>query len=174
MGTMALQLPSNEVTGDNPARTPIHHHDVHHLAARINGHRPLSHLPVKRTIRPEQTLLPRNPLRIKGSRNLHTTKRTVLDESTVIARKGYSHCRKVVDHVVTHLRSAVNIRLARTEVAPLEHIVKETIHAVVIVLIVLCRIRPPLRCYRMRPSRGILKTKYLDVVPQLPKCRSSR
>ena len=72
----------------------------------------------------------------------------------------------MINDLVADFGDPVYVCLPRTEVASLDHIIKEPINVVTVVLVVLCRIDSSLGSNRVRPSGRILVTEDLDIITQ--------
>ena len=93
----------------------------------------------------------------------------------VFAREGHALRHALVDDVDADLRQAVNVGLARAEVAALHRVVKQAVDAVAIAMIILGGVDAALRGDGVRAAGGILEAEALDVVTQLAErgCRGS-
>ena len=174
---MSLHLPRHQITRNDPLRLPICHNQIKHLRPRVHFHSATRNLLRQRGIRPQQQLLPRLTTSIKRSRNLRPTKGPIRQSTTILPRKRNPLGHTLVDDIHTHLRKPMHIRLPRSEIPTLHRVIKQPMHRVPVVLIVLRRIDPTLRRNRVRTPRAVLKAKTLHFVAQLRKgrrCRSTR
>src|SRR6185295_12301869 len=125
-------------------------------------------------IRTDQELLPRLAARVERARDERAAEAAVGQRAAVLTRERDALRRALVDDVHRQLRQAVDVRLARAEVAALHGVVKEAPHAVAVVLIVLGRVDAALRRDRVRAPRAVLITEAADVVAQLGQRRGGR
>ena len=97
VGTVAFQFSGDQVAGDDPSRLSVDHHKVHHLVSRIHLHLALGDLALQCGIRAEQQLLTGLSLCIKSSAHLNATKRTVVEQTSIIAGEGDTLGHTLVD-----------------------------------------------------------------------------
>ena len=126
--------------------------------------RPCVHLPLQRLISAQQQLLARLPARIKRARNLRAAEAPVGQRAAILARERHALRHALIDDVHADLRQAINVRLARPEIAALHRVVKQPEHAVAVAVIILRGVDPALRRDAVRPARRILKAEALHVV----------
>jgi hypothetical protein len=68
----------------------------------------------------------------------------------------------------------MDVGFPRPKIPTLQRVIKQTPDTVTVVLVVLCCVNPSLRCNRMSPSRAVMKTKGVHLVPQLRQARRRR
>ena len=150
---------------------PIDHHDVEHLRAREHLDRLLGDLAAERGVGAEQELLPGLAASVKGARNLRTAEAAIGEQAAVFAGERDALRDALVDDRRTDFREPIDVGLPRAEVAALDRVVKETLHGVTVVLIVLRRVDPALRGDGVRAARRVLVAKALHLVTHLPERR---
>src|SRR5262249_29370400 len=123
----------------------------------------------QRLVCTQQKLLSCLPARIKCAGNLGATKRAIRKHAAIFARKWHTLRNALIDDVYANLRKAINICFTRAVVTAFDGVIKESINAVSIVLIILCRVNSTLRGNAMRASRTVLVTKTLYVVSKFRK-----
>ncbi len=111
---------------------------------------------------------------VESPRDLRATEAAVGEESTVLSRERYSLSDALIDDIGAHLGETVNVGFTRSEVAAFHGVVKETVDAVPIVLIILCRVDAPLGGDAMGAPGAVLKTEAVDVVAELRHCSRGR
>ena len=164
MGRIAFQLAGNQVAANDPAGMAfLVEHQIHHLATGIELHAALGDFAAQSPVSPQQQLLPGLAFGIEGTRNLRPAERTVVQITGVIAGKRHALRHALVDDIVAHFSQTIDIGLTGAVVAPLDGIVKQTVNAVAIVLIVLGGIDTPLGGNRVRPARTIGNTENLHI-----------
>ena len=114
------------------------------------------------------------PARVKRPRHLHAAKRTVFQQSSVLAGERNALRHGLIDDVNGELRQTIDIRLAGPVVATFHRVVKEAINAVAVVLVVFRGIDAALRGNRMRTARRVVEDEAFDVVTQLAEGGRSR
>lgn len=149
MGAEALDLARNEVAGDDAAGLAVLDHQIEHLVARIALHRTGGDLLVQRGIGAQEQLLARLAAGIERTRNLRAAERTVGQQTAVFAGERHALSDALVDDEVGHLGQTIDIGLAGAIVAAFDRVVEETIHRVVVVLVVLRGVDAALRSDRV-------------------------
>src|SRR5262249_43827012 len=119
-----------------------------------------------------QKLLASLPACVESSRHLSPPKRPIGKQSAIFTRKRHALRDALVDDAIADLSETIHVRFAGTKVAALDRVVKQSVNAVAIVLVILCRVEPTLGGNRMGSARRILKAKTFHVIPQLTQsCR---
>ncbi len=129
--------------------------------------RPWPTLVFERLIRAEQQLLPRLSAGVERARNLRAAEAAVIQIARIFARERHALRHALIDDVDADLRQAVDVRLARAEIAALHGVVEQAIDAVAVVVIILGRVDAALRRNAVRAAGRILETEALDVVAEL-------
>ena len=171
VGRIGADRAGDHVAHHDALRMALDHHHIEHLRAREHLHRPLRDLPVERGIRADQELLAGLPARVKRARHLRATEGPVREQSAVFARERNALRHALVDDRRAHLREPMHVCLARPEVAALDRVVKQPVHRVAVVLVILRRIDAALRRDRMRAPRRVLVAEALHRVAHLSERR---
>ena len=174
VGGIPLDLAGDEVADDDALGVPVHEDEVEHFAARVHLHLFEADLLFKRGIRAEQELLARLPARVESAADLRAAKRAVGEQPAVLAGEGDPLRHALVDNVAAHFRKAVDVRLARAEVAAFYGVVKEAVNAVAVVLVIFGGVDAALGGDGVRAAGAVLVAKALDVVPLLRQARRRR
>src|SRR6202007_2242144 len=116
--------------------------------------------------RAQQQLLSRLSPRIERARYLRAAEGAVGEQPAVFPRKRHSLRHALVDDVDAHLCQAVHVRLARTEIAAFDGVVKESIDAVAVVRIILGRVDATLRGDAVRAARAVLEAKTFYLIAE--------
>jgi hypothetical protein len=162
-----LEQAVRQVAGDDAARLAVHQHQLQHLVARVHRDLAQADLPLQRLVGAEQELLARLAARVERARDLGAAERAVGEDAAVLARERHALRDALVDDVHRLLGQAVDVRLARAEVAALHRVVEEAVHAVAVVLVVLRRVDPALGRDRVRAARAVLVAEAEHLVAQL-------
>src|ERR1044072_333780 len=157
----------HEVSGHNASNLAIDDNEIEHLGPRIHPDRSAVYLALKSLVRSEQKLLSCLASRIKSSRNLSTSKRSIIEKSAVFARKGHTLRDALINYVHAELGQTIDIRFPRTKVAPFHRVIKETIDTVTIVTIILSRVDTSLSGNTVGASRAVVIAEAENVVTQL-------
>ena len=174
---MGLDFAGHHVPRDDAFGLTIDNDQIEHFVARMHFDRARRNLMTQLRVNPEEQLLPGLAARVKCPRHLRPTKGTVGQHPAIFPGEGHALRHTLVDDVRADLRQAVDIRLTRAEVAALDRVHKQTVHAVAVILVILRRIDPALRRDAVRPARTVLIAKALHVVALLAedgRRRSSR
>jgi hypothetical protein len=171
---VGLDRPGHQVAAHDAARRAVDHHEVQHLAPREQLHPARVHLPHQRAVAAQQQLLPRLPARVERARHLRAAERAVRQRPAVLARERHALRGALVDDVRAQLGEAVDVPLARAEVAALHRVVEQPPHAVAVVLVVLRRVDAALRGHAVRAARRVLDAEIEHVVAQLAQRRGGR
>ena len=171
---VAAHLACHEIADDDPARPPIDDHEVEHLGAWMALHPTRGDLTAQGGVGAEQQLLPGLAAAVEGARHLSAAKGAILQLPAILAREGNALGDALVDDVHRHLGHAVDVGLARAEVAALDGVVEEAEDAVAVVLVVLGGVDAALGGDGMRAPRRVLEAERLDVVAQLGQRRGRR
>src|SRR5262249_28260257 len=99
--------------------------------------------------------------------HLGATEAAVVEQAAVLAGERHALGDALVDDVDADLGEAVDVRLARAEVAALDGVVKEAEDAVAVVLVVLGRVDAALGGDAVGAAGAVLVAEALDVVAQL-------
>ncbi len=162
-----IDFAGHEVARYDAARLAVDHNQIEHLRAGQHRHRSGVDLALQSLIRSQQQLLAGLPARIKGARDLRAAKRAVGERSAVLARKGNALGHALIDDVAADLGQPVHIGLAGAEVAALDRVVEEAMHAVAVVLVVFGGVDAALRGNGVGAARRILKADAGHVIAQL-------
>ena len=114
------------------------------------------------------------PSCIKSTLYLRTTKATIAKHSTIFACKWYTLCYALVYNITTYFCQAMHIAFSCTIVATFDSVVKQTVNAISIILIIFCSIYTTLCGNAMCTTRRILEAKRFYIVAQLCQSSSSR
>ena len=132
-----FDLARYKIPRDDAARLAVDDDEVEHLGARVHGHAAGVDLAAEGLVGAEQELLAGLTAAIKGARHLGAAERAVGQLTAVLARERHALGDALVDDVHADLGEAIDVGLARTEVAALDGIVEKAINAIAVVLIVL-------------------------------------
>ena len=96
---------------------------------------------------------------LEAQRRRHgcAAERSVGEETTVLAREGYSLRDALIDDVDAQLGQSVDVALARAEVTALDGVVEQSVNAVAVVPVILGGVYSALRSDAVGAARGILK-----------------
>src|SRR5690606_18258936 len=94
---------------------------------------------------------------IKSSLHLGSSKRAVAQQSAVLSGERNALGDTLIDDAAAYFSKPVHIGFPGTVISPLNCIVKQTVHAVAVVLVILGCIDTSLRGNGVRASRRILK-----------------
>jgi hypothetical protein len=92
----------------------------------------------------------------------------------VLAREGHALRDALVDDRRADLREAVDVGLARAEVAALDRVVEQPPDGIAVVRVVLGRVDAALRGDAVRAARAVLEAEGVDVVAELGQARGRR
>ena len=159
MSCIAFQLASGEVADNNAAGASLFHYEIHHLCALVQHYGATGYFATQSSVSTQQQLLPRLPTGVECSGDLCAAEGAVVEQSAVIARKGYSLRHALVNNVAADLCQAVDVGLASAVVASLDGIFEEAFHAVAIVLVVFGGIDASLRGDGVCATGGILNAE---------------
>src|SRR5262249_53392729 len=155
-----------KVADDKALRLAVVDDQVEHLGVGVQGDVALAHLARQGLVGAEQQLLAGLAATVEGARYLGAAKGAVGKQSAVLARKRHALGHALIDNVQADLGKAINIGLARTEIAALERVVEETPNTVAVVLIVLGGVDAALGRDTVGPPRAVVKGEHLHGVAQ--------
>ena len=138
-------LAGDQVPGDDAARPPVLHDEVEHLGAGVQLDVAEVHLAGERLVGAEQQLLAGLAPGVERAGDLRAAERAVVEQAAVLAGERDALGDALVDDVHRHLGEAVDVGLAGAEVAALDRVVEEALHAVAVVAVVLRRVDAALR-----------------------------
>src|SRR6266446_6910121 len=153
-----------QVAGDDSLGMTIDQNEVEHLGLREHFHRAEGDFPAEGLIGPEQQLLAGLAAGVKRPRNLRPAEGTIGEQPAILARERYTLFGALVDDEIADFGQPVNVRFARTEIAPFDRVVKQSENAVAVVLVILGSIDPALRRNGMGATRRILITKTFHTI----------
>ena len=156
----------HEIAHRDALRLVVHDHEVEHLRARVERHAPGLHLSGERAVCAEQKLLTRLAPGVEGAGNLCAAEGAGGEIAGVVAGKGHALGHALVDDVQGELRQAVDVRLARAEVAALDRVVEEPLDAVAVVRVVLGRVDAALGRDAVGAARRVLEAEDVHVVAE--------
>ena len=154
-----------QVAANDTAGVTVLDHDVHHLATGVELDAALVDFVAQRAVGPDEQLLAGLAAGIERTRYLRAAERTVVEVAGVVARKRHALRHALVYNGVADLSQTVNVGLAGAVVAALDRIVKQTVNAVAVVLVILGRIDTALGRDGVRAARRIRDAEYLDIEP---------
>ena len=140
IGDVGIDFAGDQIARDDTTSTSVDDDKIEHLGSRIHGHRAGLHLTLECLISAEKKLLSRLAPRIKCTRHLRATKRTIRQRAAVFTRKGNALRNALIDDMNADLREAIDVGFARAEIAALYRVVKKPPDAVAIILIILGRV----------------------------------
>jgi len=162
-----LDLAGDHVAYDDAAGLAVHEDELLHLVAREHLDLAGADLTLERLVGAEEELLTRLAAGVEGARHLGAPEGAVVEEPAVLAGEGDPERDALVDDVHGDLGKAINVGLARAEVAALDGVVEQPEDAVAVVVVVLRRVDAALRGDRVRPSGRVLVAEALHVVAEL-------
>ena len=116
-------------------------------------------LPAQRLIGAEQQLLAGLAARVKRARHLRAAEGAVGQQAAVFAGERHALRDALVDDVDADLRQAIDVGLARAEIAALDGVVKQPVDAVAVVLIILGGVDAALGGDAVGAARAVLKAE---------------
>ena len=119
VGRVRFYPAAHQVARHNAARVAVHHHQIQHLRAREHLHASGIHLPLQRLICSQQQLLAGLAPRVERPRNLRAAERPVGQRASIFARERNALRHALIDNIHADLRQAIDVRLARPEIAAL-------------------------------------------------------
>jgi hypothetical protein len=126
VGRMPFELPGDQVLGNNAPGFAIHGHQFHHFVAAVHGHLLFGNLTVQGRIGPQQQLLPGLTAGIERTGYLGSSKRTVVQHSTVIPGKRHTLRNALIDDGGTDFGQTMHIGFAGSVIPPLDGIIEKT------------------------------------------------
>jgi hypothetical protein len=171
---VAFDASVRQAARDDPDRPAVLDDDVEQFGTRVQPHLPGVHLAAQRAVAAQQELLAGLAAGVEGARDLGTAEGTVVEIAGVIARERDALRNTVIDDLVADLGQAVDVRLARAVVAPLDGVAEQALDAVAVVTVVLGRVDPALRGDGVRPPRAVVEGEALDPVTELGEARRRR
>ena len=171
---VGFDFTGDEVARDDALRMAVHGHHIEHLRARIHLHTACGDFLVQSRVSTEQELLTRLAASIKRAAHLSAAEGAVRQHAAVFAGKGHALRHALVDDVHADLGQTMHVGLASAEVAAFDRVIKEAMHAIAVVLVVLRRIDAALGRDGVRTTGGILEAEALHLVAQLRERRRGR
>src|SRR5207249_5933743 len=95
----------------------------------------------------------------------------VVEITRILTCERHSLRHALVDDIEADLRQAVDVALARAEIATFYCVVEEPVDAVTIVVIILGGVDSALGSDAVSAARGVLEAETLDLVAQLAQSR---
>ena len=167
-------LAGDQVADDDAPGLAVDDHQVEHLRARKHLDGAEADLAAERLVGAQQQLLAGLAAGVKRARNLRPAERAVGQQPAVFARERHALRHALVDDVRADLRQAIDVGLARAEIAALDGVVEEPVNAVAVVLVVLGGVDAALGGDAVRAARAVLEAEALDLVAQLGQRRRGR
>ena len=166
MGSETLDLAGNEVTGDDTAGLTVDDHELQHLMTGIGFDCTLCDLTVQGSVGSKEELLSGLTSGVECTAYLSTAEGAVVEQSAVIACKRNSLSHALVDNQIAYLCKPVDIGLTAAVVASLDGVVEETVHRVVVILIVLGCVDTSLSRNRVRTAGRVADAENLDIITE--------
>ncbi len=135
---------------------------------------PAADLPAQGLVGAEKQLLPGLAAAIKGARHLGAAEGAVVEQAAVFAGERHPLGDALVDDVLADLGQAINVGLARAEVAALDGVVEEAIDAVAVVVIILGGVDAALGGDAVGAAWAVLVAERRDVVAKFGQRRRRR
>ena len=167
VGRVLVDLTREQIARDDSLGVTIDDDEVEHLGLRKHLHGAGGDLPAKRLITTEQQLLAGLAARVKRPRNLGAAEGTIGEQAAVLAREGHALFDALIDDQIADFGQAINVRFARTKIAAFDRVVKQSVNAVAVVLIILRGVDSALRGDGMGAARRILITKTFHPITEL-------
>ena len=156
VGAVRADLAGDQVAGHDAAGAAVDDDQVEHLGARVLLDVAGRDLALERLVGAEQQLLAGLAAGVEGARHLRATEGAVVEQAAVLAGEGHALGHALVDDVDADLGQPVDVALARAEVAALDRVVEQPVHAVAVVAVVLGGVDAALRGDAVRAARAVL------------------
>ena len=159
----------DKVASDNAGAATIDSHHVDEFAAvpQLDGAKP--DLARKLLVSAEQQLLAGLPTCVERALQLRAAEAARVQQAAVLAGERHALSNHLVDDVHAHLCEPIHVGFASAEVAALDRVVEQPMHAVAIAAIVLGGVDSALRRDAVRAARRIVERENVDVVTKLGK-----
>ena len=112
--------------------------------------------------------------RVKCAAHLGTAERTIRQSTAILASEGHSLRGALIDDVDALFGKAMHVRFAGAEVAAFDRVVEKAVHAVAVILVILCGIDPALGGDGVGAARAVLKAEAFNLVSQFGKSSCGR
>ncbi len=162
-----FDLTIDEISADDSSGKPVDDDQVEHLAAGKQPDFSVIDLPHQRPVRAQKKLLARLPAGVKRARNEHAAECPVAEHTSVFTGERHPLGDALINDVAAQLSEAIDISFTAAKIAPLDGVVKQSPHAVAVVLIVLGGVDPALCRNAVRAAGRVLKAERLHIVTQL-------
>ena len=159
--------PRDQIARDDPDGAAVVDDEIEHLVPREHRDLAGTDLALQRRVDAEQELLAGLAAGVERPRDLRAAEAPVRQGPAVLAREWHAHRGALIDDIDGDLGEAVDVGLARAEVAALHGVVEQPVHRVAVVLVVLRGVDPALRGDRVRAARRVLEAEAGDVVAEL-------
>ena len=176
MCSETLDLTGYKVAGNDTAGLTVYNNELKHLMTGIRLYSTLRDLTVQGSVCSEKELLSGLTAGIESTADLSTSEGAVVKQSTVISRERNTLCYALVDNQIADFCKPVNIGFPAAVVASLDGIVEETVHGVIVVLIIFSGIDTSLRCDRVGAAGRVTDAENLDIITEFSEscgCRGS-
>src|SRR3712207_1102960 len=174
VGDVGADLAGDEVARHDAAGPAVGDDQVEHLVPRELLDGAGRHLPLQRLVGAVEQLLTRLAAGVEGPRHLRATEGAVVEQAAVLAGEGHALGDALVDDADADLGQTVDVVLPRAEVAALDRVVEQPVHAVAVVAVVLGGVDATLRGDAVRPARAVVEPEVLDLVAGLAERRGGR
>ncbi len=163
---VGFELAGDQIARDDAARFAIDHNQVEHLGARVHLHFAGADLPFQRLVSAEEQLLARLSAGVEGARDLRAAERSVIEIAGILAGERHALRDTLIDDIETEGGQAVDVGLARAEIAALHGVVEEAEDAIAIVVIILGGVDAALRGDGVGAAGRILEAEAFYVVAE--------
>lgn len=174
VGEVGVDLPGDEVAGDDAAGLAVDDDQVEHLGTGVQFDVARGDLPGQRLVGAEQELLSGLAPGVEGAGDLDAAERTVVEETAVLAGEGDALGDALVDDLDGDLGEPVDIGLAGAEVAALDGVVEEPVDRVTVVAVVLRGVDAALGGDRVGAAGRVLEAELDHVVALFGEGRTGR
>ncbi len=164
---VAGDFASGHVACDDAFGVTVDKDEVEHFVAVVHFDLTEADLFTEGGIGAEEELLSGLSAGVKGAGDLRAAEGTVGEEAAVFAGKGNALCDALVDDVGADFGEAIDVRFAGAVVAALDGVVKESMNAVAVVLVIFCGVDTALGGDAVRAAGAVLITETGDVVALL-------
>jgi len=174
MRGMTGDFAGQQIAHDDAGSTTVDDDDVNQFGAIEQSHTTQTNLARQLLICAEQQLLASLTARIERAAHLRTAERPIVKQTAIFARERHALRHHLVDDVHRNLSQAIHIGFTRAEVAALDRVGEQAVHAVAVAPIVLRRIDAALCRNRVRTTWRVVERERINLIAEFGKGRRRR
>ena len=157
-------FPAVQIADDDALGVAVDQHQIEHFGARVHRDAAFVNFLFQGLVAADEQLLPRLAAGVKRAGNLRAAEGAVVQQAAVFSGKGHALRHALIDDGTRDLGEAIDVCLARAEVAALDRVIVEAADRVAVVLVIFRGVDAALGRDRVRTARAVLVAEAFHLI----------